>query len=157
MEANSSRCIATVDRNGVPYNVRLKRVREAVAKQPQKMAALVGLSIAEYYDWENCGAELSMVASLAELSRLATVLGIRTRRIFEDDLEPERSISFKLLCAKIKEHLIARNMSVAAFEHQVGFEIAPALCDSSEIFKWNVDCLRFVCQEIAVDWLAALP
>jgi hypothetical protein len=47
-------------------------------------------------------------------------------------------------------------MSVAAFEDRVGFAVEPALRERSEVAKWNVDCLRFVCGEIGADWLGAL-
>ncbi len=97
-----------------------------------------------------------MQISLSELSKLSSVLGTRTRFIFEDS-EAGQSISPEQLSTKIKAHLAATGMSVGKFEDRVGFVIEPALHDSAEVLKWNVDCLRFVCKEIGVDWLAALP
>jgi hypothetical protein len=57
------------------------------------------------------------------------------------------------LCAKINAHLNATGMSIAEFEERVGFEIEPSLKDATKVLDWNVDCLRFVCAEIGVDWL----
>jgi transcriptional regulator with XRE-family HTH domain len=149
--------ISTVDRNGLAYGVRLKRAREAAGKSPDQMASLVGVSVPAYYDWECAEGDINTTASLGELAKLSSALSVRTRAIFEDEGGDERPISPEQLCARIKAHLDATNMSIAEFEDRVGFVIEPALDDPSEVLKWNVDCLRFVCGEIGLDWRLALP
>jgi transcriptional regulator with XRE-family HTH domain len=131
--------------------LRLKQAREATGKSPKEVAALVGISSNLYYDLEGIDGELNMVISLGELSKLSSVLGIRTRFIFDGKTEGQ-SISLEQLCAKIKEYLNVTGMSITDFETRVGFTIAAALDNPFEVFKWNVDCLRFVCEEIGIDW-----
>lgn len=118
---------------------------------------MAGVTTLQYYDWENCAAELNMVASLGELSRLASILGIRTSFLFDDKIEYRRTFSPEQLCVKINAHLSATNIDITEFEDRVGFVIGPVLRDPIEVLNWNVDCLRFVCKEIGLDWLAALP
>lgn len=98
-----------------------------------------------------------MAISLRELSKLASVLEIRTRLIFSDKNVGEQSISLEQLRSKIRDYLTTTGMNIAEFEEKVGFEIQAGLQDAAKIMEWNVDCLRFVCAEIGVDWLAALP
>src|SRR6266571_28207 len=98
MEAEPDPCIATVDRKGVPYNARLKRVRESLAKPAEDVAESLGITFAEYDEWETFEGELNMVMTLGELSRLATVLGVRTKFLFEDDSDAEQLVSPEQLC-----------------------------------------------------------
>lgn len=136
--------------------LKLKQAREATGRSPQEIAASAGLPAPTYYDLEEQDGELNMVVSLGELFKLASALGIRTRFIFDDKIEGQL-ISAEQLCAKIKSYLDATRMSISEFENRVGFVIAPALGNPVEVFNWNVDCLRFVCSEIGVNWLDALP
>jgi hypothetical protein len=136
--------------------LKLKQAREAVGKSPQEVAALTGMSLPNYYDLENCDSELNMAISLGELSKLSSVLGISTRFIFDDKTDGQ-PISPEQLCAKIKSYLDAKNMSIANFEDRVGFTIEPSLHDASKVSDWNIDCLRFVCEEIGVNWHLAIP
>jgi len=136
--------------------VKLRQAREATGKSRQEIAVLAGLSTSTYCDLEEQDGELNMVVSLREVSKLASALGISTRFIFDDNIEGQ-PISPERLCSKINEHLTRTKMSIAEFEDRVGFVIGPALLDPVEVLKWNIDCLRFVCKEVGVDWLAALP
>jgi hypothetical protein len=145
-----------MDGKGVPDNVRYKRFREATGKLPLEIAAMVGIPIHLAYDLEAYERQLNRQMSLAELSKLSSVLGVRSKTIF-DDRETGQSISHEQLIAKIQDYLAKTRMSLSEFEDRVGFVMEPALRDSAEVLKWNVDCLRFVCKEIRIDWLAALP
>jgi transcriptional regulator with XRE-family HTH domain len=136
--------------------IKLKQAREATGKSPQEIAASAGLPAPTYYDLEEQDGELNMVVSLGELFKLASALGIRTRFIFDDKIEGQ-PISPEQLCAKIKSYLDTTGMSIAEFENRVGFVIEPSLRDSVKVLDWNVDCLRFVCEELGLDWRLALP
>jgi len=136
--------------------VKLKQAREATGKSPQEIAALAGLSAPTYCDLEEQDGELNMVVSLRELSKLASALGISTRFIFDDSIKGQ-PISPEQLCVKIKSYLNAAGMSIAEFESRVGFVIEPSLHDFAKISDWNVDCLRFVCEELGLNWRLALP
>jgi len=100
---------------------------------------------------------LQMAISLLELRELGTALGIPIRVLFSDEPPTTLQISPERLVEVIKKYLSETGMTISEFEDRVGFFIAPILEDPSEFFKWNADCLRFVCQEIGVDWVSALP
>jgi transcriptional regulator with XRE-family HTH domain len=149
-------CVSKADDSGIPYSVRLKRLRESAAKSPEELAMASGVSPLTYRDWEWGEGDISMSASLAELSALSKALGIPTRTIFDDSDGDHGGVSFGDLCKKITNHIVAAGISIDQFEDRVGFEIAPALRDSSDVAKWNLDCLRFVCKEIGINWHTAL-
>lgn len=146
-----------VDSHGVPYSVRIKKMREAVGKSSEQVASQVGVPFLTYRDWESGEGDITITASLAEVARLASVLGVSSAEIFEsvpssgDKLAPDR------LCDEIKMYLKRTGKRVKEFEDQVGFEISPALESSARVMDWNLDCLRFVCKELGINWLLALP
>lgn len=150
-------CISGVDRNGIPYGLRLKRAREAAGKTPEEIASLVGVSVPSYYDWECVEGDINTTGSLGELAEVCRVLGLRVATLFDDAATGEDSVPPEELCARIRAHLDAKDMSISEFEDRVGFEVASVLVDPLQIMGWNVDCLRFVCAEIGVNWLSALP
>jgi transcriptional regulator with XRE-family HTH domain len=149
--------IATADRHGVPYGVRIKRARDATGKSPEQVAAQVGVSHLTYRDWEWGEGDISTTASLAEIARLSSALGLPSVVIFEDEAATGEAFSPHRLVTEIKTHLEKTGTSVDDFENRVGFEIAPALADSSKVLDWNLDCLRFVCNELGIDWRLAIP
>lgn len=157
LRKNLDPCISTADSKGTPYHVRYKRIREATGKSPQDVAALIEIPVHLSYDLEAYEGQLNRQLSLGKLSKLSSVLEIRARLIFDDADEIGRSLSPEELCAKIKDHLKAKGMSIAEFEDIVGFVIRPSLRDPLEVTNWNVDCLRSVCAEIGVNWHNALP
>jgi hypothetical protein len=145
-----------VDVYGVPYNVRLRKIREASGLSHEDIAASANIPLSNYYDLESHEGELNRNISLGELSKLAYTLGINSRFIFDDN-ETMRLVSLEQLVAEIKTYLTRNNMTLAQFESRVGFFVNAAINNPSEILDWNVDCLRFVCLEIAVNWLDVLP
>ncbi|MDB6064441.1 MAG: hypothetical protein JWR26_649 [Pedosphaera sp.] len=154
---NPESCITTVNSEGVPYNERLKRIRESKRKSVEELAELLLMTPSEYEEWESHPGELTSAISLGELVELASVLDVSTAFIFEGKKPTGKEISLDELCAKMNAHLSSTGKTIEEFEDEVGFEMEPSLNESSEIINWNVDCLRFVCEEIGVDWLLALP
>ena len=140
----------------IESRLRLKRAREAAGKVPQDLGEFVG-NTSSYYDLENCDGELYMAASLSELSRLCSALGIKVRDLFDDRTNSEQTISPEQLLFKVREYLSQNGMSVAEFEGRIGFEIEPSLKDTSNVMDWNIDFLRWLCRELRLDWRLALP
>jgi transcriptional regulator with XRE-family HTH domain len=157
MKEDPNPAAPTADSRGVAYTVRLKRLRESVHKSQDEIAELLGISVREYDEWENYEGELGLVLSLEELSRLAKVLGVPTRLLFEDESQEHQPISFEQLGERVKLHLKQRAISLSEYEDRVGYEVLSALANPSEMMKWNVDCLRSVCAEVQVEWLRVLP
>ena len=150
-------CTATADQNGIPYNERLRRARESRKKSVDEVARKLGISFKDYYEWEAHEAELNMAMTLKQLSHLSSALGIRTSQLFDDTDIGCHFISPNQLSDRIKSHLESHRISIPDFEEQVGFFIEEVLTDPLKILEWNVDCLRFVCAEIGIDWRQALP
>ena len=157
MEAKSDPCISMSDPSGMPYGARLKRARESAGKSASEVAKLLGLTPRDYDEWEAYEGELNMATSLRQLSKIAGALGIRTSAIFDDSPSEGPPVHPEELCKRIRTHLDATGMSVEEFENRVGFEMAPALAAWSKVLDWNLDCLRFVCKELGIDWRLALP
>ena len=149
-------CVATSDEEGVPYNIRLQRIRLASGKSARDVAYEVGVGMLDYNEWENCEAELNRVISISDVVKLSRVLAVPATMFFSNR-EHGTAISPEDLRRTITKYLQESGIAISEFEDQVGFAIAPMLQDSCEILNWNVDCLRFVCKAIGVDWLAALP
>ena len=146
------------DRPVIPCTIRIRRLRELVGKSPAKMATLVGISAPAYYDREAFDADLPVTASLRELAKLAEILGVRSRLIFEDGGETAPAMAPTALSVKISRHVEAKEMSSAELEDLLGWTvIESALNFAAAIWDWNVDCLRCVCSETGVNWLAAQP
>lgn len=134
----------------------LKRARELAGKTPQDFEQIVGSS-SNYYDLENCDGDLFNAISLGELSQLCSELGIKPRDLFDRSKDVKDSISRERLLSITKEYLHQNKLSVPEFVDRIGFEIAPTLNDPSRIMDWNVDFLRWLCCELGIDWLSALP
>jgi transcriptional regulator with XRE-family HTH domain len=140
------------------YHKRLKLARERVGKSPQAIAAAVGVSVGAYYDLEWVEGEIESGVSLGTIQRLCGVLGIHSSDLF--DFEPMTSakrVSLNQLVSRIKSHLLDKHLTILEFENIVGFEIRRCLEDISSILEWDIECLRYVCEEIGVDWKSALP
>src|SRR5579884_921388 len=94
---------------------KLRKARESAGKSPQEIAALIGISAPAYHDLEESNGELNMAISLAELFKLASVLGIRARFIFDDKTEGQPILP-EQLSSQIKAYLTKTGISVADFE-----------------------------------------
>jgi hypothetical protein len=135
---------------------RLKRAREAAGKTTQDLGEFVE-NVATYYDMEDYDGELYSNASLGELSRLCSALGIKPRDLFDDKPNVEGTISRVQLLSRAREYMKQNKLSVEEFSDRIGFEIGPSLEDASKMMDWNVDFLRWLCEELGLEWRSALP
>ena len=137
---------------------RLISAREAAGKSPEELADAAGISPPSYYDLEWVEGELEECLPLVTLQKLCAELRIRSSDLFADEpIAPAERIPPASLVAKIKEHLEETQRSISEFENKVGFKIRACLEDASSILTWDIDCLRYVCAELGVDWKLALP
>ena len=150
-------CLSGSDSNGVPYGARLKRLREAAGISPQEVARLVGLNVPSYFDAELCEGELNSALYLRELAQLAAVFSIPTSQLFEDRKPKQNAIAPYELVELIKNHLNTSHTTLERLEDKIGYEIKGSIDNPKSVLNWNVDVLRFVCEEVGVDWLSVLP
>lgn len=135
---------------------RLKRAREVVGKTPQDLGEYLG-NVPTYYDMEAYDGELYSNASLGELSRLCSALGIKPRDLFHDRPNVEPAISPMQLLSRAREYMKQNKLSVGEFSDRIGFDIGPSLEDASKMMDWNIDFLRWLCEELGLDWRLAVP
>jgi len=137
---------------------RLKVTRERARKTLEEVALFVGINVPSYYDLENVDEEMFIAVSLKDLNRICDFLGMTgTALCVEEQPDPFPRISHGDLINKIFNYLEMQKMTVEEFENEVGFEIRESLRHPEALGDWNVDCLRFVCEKIGVDWRVALP
>ena len=137
--------------------IRLRIAREAARASEDDLARFVDNSVSWYFDLENCDGELHDNIEIGQLSGLCAALGIKSRELFETENSTQPSIDAGEICSKINIYLDTTNTSIKTFEDRVGYTIQPCLLNSAEVLKWNIDCLRLVCNEIGANWLHALP
>jgi transcriptional regulator with XRE-family HTH domain len=136
---------------------KLKLARELSGKTEREVAAALGISVPSYYDLETFDDELETCLSLAEVSKLCSLLRIDPVWLFtEGDLKGSSRMRLSELVDNIRSFIGAR-MTVDEFEDKVGFVVSPCFEDWHAVLEWNVECLRSVCSVIGIDWLAALP
>lgn len=141
-----------------PPELRLRYARERSGRTAQQVASLAGVDLASYCDMELCSDEVVTAVSLRVLKRVCDVIGITTRSLFGDgNHDPNQLISSLELLEVVRQNLRTKKVSRAQFEDDIGFEIREWLDNCESIGDWNIECLRAVCEQVGVDWLAALP
>jgi len=136
---------------------RLRAFRESRKLEPADLAAAMGLSESSYYDLEACPEDLFTSVSLKQLQRLSIQLGVPPRALFADIEARISTVAVEDVVQAIRRHLEANAIDIGTLEDRVGFTLHDCLTNSTTVLEWNVDCLRFVCDEIGLDWRAALP
>jgi transcriptional regulator with XRE-family HTH domain len=138
----------------VEIGQRLRRLREKVGKSPAELASEAGLSAAAYYDLE-VGHDWYTAVCLKDLDQLAKAVGatfgelLSGRRVDDSEqVKPEQ------LRSRLQSLLRSKGRSVEDFENQLGWEINSFLENPASSEKWNVDCLRAVCNQVGVKWYA---
>lgn len=101
LRSKDDSCTARVDRHGLPYSARVKGAREAAGKSPDQVAAQIGVPLLTYRDWEWGEGDISSTASLAEVARLSSALGVRSVSLFEDEPGTGEPFPPQRLCDEI--------------------------------------------------------
>lgn len=142
---------------GKDYARRLLDARERSGKTIDEMAALLGLSWESYRDLEMHDDEILDSVSLQQLITLSKALGIDLVEFFSNGAsKPAETVSLNALAEKINEYLAAHNLTIAEFEHAVGWKVANCLADPSQFINFNLDGLMDVSKPLNVDWRAVL-
>jgi transcriptional regulator with XRE-family HTH domain len=119
----------------------LKGARERLGQTPEQVARAVGLTVATYYDLENCN-DLYNAVSLGELALM----------------HKKAPIQLRVLRDLVRQYLSDHTISLSTFEAKVGWNLGSFLEDPDVAYReWNVDCLRAICRELGLDWLDAIP
>jgi len=133
---------------------RLKQAREQTGKSPAEVATEVGLSHGAYYDLES-GHDWFTSVDLKEVHQIAKAVGLTFAELMSGSGIPDsEQVNPEELRSLVQGLLNSEQLSVDDFENNIGWSVAPFLQNSAASEKWNVDCLRAVCDAAGANWLA---
>jgi len=138
---------------------RIQTLRTRSGRTASEMAQLSGMAHMEYFDLEFHDDELKSVPSLAAVKRLASALGVPTRRLFVDepDSPSGRHVSYDALVALVRRR-VAADGSQEPLEDEIGWYLDDFLAgEAAAMAAYPVEFLIALCERLAVDWLDALP
>ncbi len=138
---------------------RLKQERERGGKTPREIAHAMQIPLQTYYDLEDDDS-LYQVVSLGELHRLLQALRIPLRNLLEPSAvlagDTMPATNFDDVRRALNAYLKERSRSVEQFEDIVGWTIGGFLTDPAVAWDWNIDCVRDICRELKIHWVALL-
>jgi len=139
-------------------NERIRAARERAGLDLSEAAHKLGVSFEEYRDLEDFDDEVWMVFSLAELRKLAQILGLTPRLILTGDASaPDETVSFTDFSRAIAESVRAGGGDADAWGERAGWDVAPLLRDPEEIWNLCPDGLRDIAGAAGIDWRSVLP
>lgn len=138
---------------------RLIAARERAGLEIRDVAARAGLPFAHYCDLEGFEDDVWDTISIAELQKVARIVGLRSLAILEGDSapRPSRRITFAAFSAAVAAAVNASGSSVDAWGEEAGWDVAPLLEDPEQIWSLNAEGLRGIAEAAGVDWRSVLP
>jgi transcriptional regulator with XRE-family HTH domain len=131
---------------------RLEIFRNRAGKSEEETAQYLGIYSSNYYDLERFDDDMGAVMTLEYLEQLGSFLKFRPVELFTD--VPVKPMNTGELVEYLEKHLKNTQMSMEEFEQRVGFtSLGNCLSDSRVIRTWCLDCLRYFCEELNIDWL----
>jgi hypothetical protein len=104
------------------------------------------------WDIETQEDELCTSYSPADIQSFCQVLGVRPADFFLIK-QTEPPITAEQLASLIREHCRSHNLSLAAFEDAVGWDLSDSLDDPEMLFEdVSTEGLQWICKELGVDW-----
>ena len=136
----------------VPYSARFREARERAGLSRDDAAARMDIPADCIWDIETRADELCTSYSPADIQRFCQVLAIRPADLFL--IQPtEPPITAQELAALIHDHCRTHNITIPQFEDAVGWRLTESLIDPEDLFEdLSIDGLRWVCDELGIDW-----
>jgi transcriptional regulator with XRE-family HTH domain len=139
-------------------NERIRAARERAGLELPEAAHQLGVSFEEYRDLEDFEDEVWMTFSLAELRKLAQILGLTPRLILTGDARaPGETVSFAGFSRAIAESVRIGGGDADAWGERAGWDVEPLLRDPEEIWNLSPDGLRDIADAAGIDWRSVLP
>jgi len=138
---------------------RLAAARERAGLDLGEVADRTGLPFAHYRDLEMFENDVWDSISLAQLQKLARIVGLRSLALLEGETapRPSRRITFAEFSAAVASAVQASGSSAEAWGEEAGWDVAPLLEDPEQIWSLNADGLRDIAEAAGVDWRSVLP
>ena len=139
-------------------NERIRAARERAGLDLSEAAEKLGVSFEEFRDLEDFDDEIWSLFSLAELRKLAQILGLTPRLILTGDARaPDETVSFADFSRAIAESVRAGGGDADAWGERAGWDVEPLLRDPEEIWNLCPDGLRDIADAAGIDWRTVLP
>ena len=130
----------------------MRAAREAAGKDPRELAAALDMTYESYRDIESYDDELTSVVSYRDVVKLADLLDLDLRRLFEAD---DTVVTFADLADALRVRL--GETPLEQLEDELGWELAAALADPAAFAEFSLDGLADVSGPVGLDWRHLLP
>jgi transcriptional regulator with XRE-family HTH domain len=137
---------------------RIRAARERLGMMPKEVASAMGLSSAWYDHLELVPGEVFSNVSLAHLKALGQTLGLEPATILAGDGAPyPQRRPFEDVVDGLRRQMESAHIDADTLGERLGWDIRALLADPEQLWNFNVDGLRDVCEGVGIDWLAVLP
>ena len=137
---------------------RIRAARQRLGLTPQQVARTMGLSALWYDHLETDPDEVFSNLSLAHIKALGQTLGLEPAEILVGDgTPPMERRDFRDVVVGLQRRMETEGLDAETLGERLGWEIRGILAAPDELWRFNVDGLRDVCQGVGVDWFAVLP
>jgi hypothetical protein len=145
------------DHDYPPCAARLAELRERRGLTTAEIAARVGMPEPWVRDLEAEDEELYCNITLADLQRLAGVLGASAAELLLAEPGTGERVAFAGVVARLRSTLAASGESAEEFGERVGWEVDRVLETPEDRWHWCPEELRDIAAGLGIDWVAALP
>ena len=159
----AERALAAVDRDGEdpqfpPVAKRFARAREALGLSQADVAERWHQPLSMYWDLEFHDSEAFDVIAVRDLRRLAEILRVSVFSLLfgEEPSSPVLPVSYTEIVGRLVETMDAQRVSIDEMSDRVGVELGEYLHDPGRLGELPIYELRWICQPVGVDWVAAL-
>lgn len=139
------------------YGDRVRERREALGITEGEAETCLDINSHWYWDLEHFDDELTMTLSLAQVSRLCTLLRMEPFELLGEE-PPQRHVSPAELRDLVREDCRLRQWSVEEFGEHVGWDVQ-GLVDSPDAYiaEMNLDGLQDLCSHFGLNRIEAIP
>lgn len=161
----AERALAAADRGDgeepsfPPVAERFERAREAVGLSQADVAERWHQPPSMYWDLEFHDSEAFDVIAVRDLVCLADILRVSVFFLLfgEAPSPPVATVSYSEIVRRLGETMDAKGVSVDEMGEIVGVELREYVQDPNRLAELPIYELRWICQAVGVDWVAALP
>jgi hypothetical protein len=118
----------------------------------------MGLSVPWYYHREESPDEVFSNLSLLHLKALGQTLALEPATILVGDgAQPAQRRPFRDVVDALQRRMDSEHLDADTLGDRLGWDIRALLADPEDLWNFNVDGLRDVCEGVGIDWLTVLP
>lgn len=122
--------------------------------EPDEVARAAGLNKPSYFDLEGSDDEVTGNISLRSLTAIAHALKATPLELLAGHgaagLLPPRAAAE--LVALARTRLSAERLTVEAYSHRIGWDLAPVFADPEYFWEYPFATLQALCEDLTVDW-----